>query len=89
MDLYERMQNIQNKNIEKELQIAIRETKEELNNLTMERMCKVYSSYLLEKLRQHHITAHLINTLDLGQKYEHFFVLVPDRSLGGGTYLLI
>ncbi len=51
MDLYERMQNIQKRNIEQELQIAIRETRIELRNIVIKRRCKIHNSYLLEKLR--------------------------------------
>lgn len=45
-------------------------------------MCKVYSSYLLNKLKKQHILAHMINTLDLGFNYEHVFILVPSNDDG-------
>lgn len=80
MNLFERMQNIGNKDYEKEIQEAIKEVREELKNLTIERMCKVYNSYLCDKLVKKHIVAHLINTLDLGLSYEHIFVLTPPTS---------
>lgn len=55
MELYDMIKNITGKDNEEELEKAIAVVKNSLNGLTEERMCKVYSSYLLEELRARHI----------------------------------
>lgn len=82
MQLYDMIKNISNRNNEEELKKAIIKVKQELNGLTEERMCKIYSSYLLNELRNNHISARLINTRDLNLDYEHYFVLVPRNEEG-------
>ena len=77
MELYDMMRNIYGKNTEEELIKAISSVRETLNGLVEERMCKVYSSFLLKELNNRHIPARLINTLDIGLEYEHIFILVP------------
>ena len=82
MDLYDKIKNIYGLNNEERLIKAITFTKKILSDLVEERMCKVYSSYLLNELKKQHIPAHMINTLDLGFQYEHVFVLVPSNDDG-------
>ena len=82
MELYEYIKNIHGKNIEEELVKSISSVLSKLNNLTKERMCKVYNSYLLNELRLRHIPSRLINTLDLGLNYEHVFVLIASNNNG-------
>ena len=86
MELYDMLKNISGKNNEELLIKSIANVKEILNGLTEERMCKVYSSFLLKELNTQHVPARLINTLDLGLNYEHVFVLVPSNDTG---YFLI
>ena len=45
---------------------SIKNVNNELNGLTKDRMCKVYSSYVYNELKKNHILARLINTNDLG-----------------------
>lgn len=85
MELYDLMKNISLKNNEEELVKSIAIVEQKLKKLTEERMCKVYSSYLLRELLKHHVPSRLINTLDLGLDYEHVFVLVPKNE--GGYFL--
>lgn len=82
MELYNMLKNISGKNNEEELIKSISLIKEELYDLTEERMCKVYNGYLFKELRNQHVPARLINTLDLGLDYEHEFVLVPSNEKG-------
>lgn len=86
MELYNMLKNISGKNNEEELKNSISIVKQQLRGLTKERMCKVYSSFLLRELRKRHVPSRLINTLDLGLTYEHVFVLVPKNEMEG--YLL-
>lgn len=73
MDLFDMMKNIRGINTEEMLDKSIEMVKTRLNLLTKERMCKVYSSYLLDELNNNHVPARLINSLDLGLSYEHYF----------------
>ena len=82
MDLYNKIKNIYGLNNEDGLIKAVTFTKKILSDLVEERMCKVYSSYLLGELKKQHIPAHMINTLDLGFQYEHVFILVPSNNDG-------
>ena len=82
MNLYDKIKNIYGLNNEEGLIKAITFTKKILSDLVEERMCKVYSSYLLNELKKQHIPAHMINTLDLGFNYEHVFILVPSNDDG-------
>ncbi len=87
MELYDMMTNILGKDIETELINAISRVKEKLNSLNEDRMCKVYSSFLLEELLKRHISSRLINTSDLGLDYEHVFVLIRRNDANG--YFLV
>ena len=82
MDLYSRLKNISGTNNEDELIKAISTVRTKLNNLVEERMCKVYSSFLLKELNSSHVPARIINTLDLVLEYEHTFLLVPSNDIG-------
>lgn len=88
MELYSKIRNISGKNNEEELKKAIFYVREKLSNLGEERMCKVYSSFLLKELLQRHVPARLINTLDLGLEYEHQFILVAKSETDGGYFIV-
>ena len=51
MDLFDRITNINNVDIEEQLQKSIYEVRNEFNKLSEERTCKLYSSALLDKLK--------------------------------------
>lgn len=78
--------NIRNYDLEKEIIIAIKDVKLYLNGLVNERTCKIYSSYIYRELRKKHISVRMINTLDLGLDYEHIFLLTLKDS---NEYILI
>ena len=82
MDLFNMMKNIRGINNEEEIIKAINEVKKELNDLTEERTCKIYSSYIVNELKDKHVPVRLINTLDLGIDFEHHFVIVPSNDFG-------
>lgn len=82
MELCDRLKNIYGKNNEEELIKSISNVRETLSGLLEERMCKVYSGFLLRELNNHHVPSRLINSLDLGIEYEHMFVLVPSNDTG-------
>ena len=76
MNLYDSLLNIGGKDIETEIKNSINETKEQLKDLDVDRMCLIYSSYLYENLKKRHVLAHIIDTKDLGLSYQHRFILV-------------
>lgn len=80
MELYNIAKNIYGLDVEDELIEAISITRSNLNTLTEERTCKIYSSYLLEELHKRHIPARIVNTIDLGFNYEHQFILVSSNE---------
>lgn len=84
MDLFERITNIQGLNLAEEIKMTIKKVKEKVPNLVEERMCKVYNGLLLNELLHSHIPVRLVNTLDLGINYEHFFLLIPIKTITGG-----
>lgn len=88
MDLFERITNIQGLNLAEEIKMTIKKVKEKVPNLVEERMCKVYNGLLLNELLHSHIPVRLVNTLDLGINYEHFFLLIPIKTITGGGYIL-
>ena len=69
--------NLNSLDQEKEITKAIIETEEQLSGLTKEQTCLIYSSYLNNNLKKHHIISRIINTKDLDCSYEHQFNLVP------------
>lgn len=64
MNLFELSQNIGKINQNKVISDSIKNVNDELNGLTKDRMCKVYSSYVYNELKKNHILARLINTND-------------------------
>ncbi len=76
MNLYSKMLNIQNIDTEDLIKSAISEVKNELQGLSPERMCLVFSSYLYNALLKRHLLVHMIDTHDLGTSYQHRFVVV-------------
>ena len=72
--------NIQNNDIEKSIKLSINTVNEELDGLNPEQTCLIYSSYIYRNLKKMNINTRMINTLDLGFNYEHFFILVPDNN---------
>ena len=88
MELYDWMKNIRKTNVEEEIKNSIITTKEKLNNLTEDRTCFIYSSYLYEELKNKHIPARIISTKDLGYDYEHRFVLVSNEIEEDNYYLI-
>ena len=76
MNLYSKMLNIQNIDTEDLIKSAINEVKNELQGLSPERMCLIFSSYLYNALLKRHLIVHMIDTLDLGASYQHRFVIV-------------
>lgn len=77
MDLFEWSQNIMKVNQNKVISDSIKNVNDELNGLTKDRMCKVYSSYVYNELKKNHILARLINTN-----------LVPINKLTKDYYLI-
>lgn len=75
MDLYHKMFNI----VEKEIEKAIKETKEYLGSVYQK--CKLYASMIHEKLQKENISSRILNTKeDLGLTYEHEAVLVFNQE---------
>ena len=60
MNLFELSQNIGKINQNKVISDSIKNVNDELNGLTKDRMCKVYSSYVYNELKKNHILARLI-----------------------------
>lgn len=87
MELYDMIRNISGKNNEDELVKAISCVRKKLENLDEERMCRIYSSCLLNELLKRHVPSRLINTSDLGLDYEHEFVLVAKSEESGGYFI--
>lgn len=69
--------NISGIDIVSTIEESISFAKKELNGLTDERTCIIYSSYIYEYLRKKHVLCNLVDTKsDLGMDYEHRFVVV-------------
>lgn len=66
-------------NKEEKIKEVILKCKRDLN-LTTDRTCKIYSSYISNYLSEKHIVNKIINTKNLNLGYEHEFVLVPIDS---------
>lgn len=70
--------NIKKSDIEKLIQAAIDKTKRELNELTKEQTCLIYTSYLYQNLKKYNIACYIVDTMeDLNREYQHRFVVVP------------
>ena len=80
MDIF-KMQNVRGINIQEEIENSINITKEKLKDLTINRMCHVYNSYLFEEMKKRHLNVRLINLLDLGVDFKHYFVLVNGEGV--------
>ena len=80
MNLYDKILNINGKNIEDEIKNAIIETRQQLSDLDQDRTCLIYSSYLYTNLKKRHILAHIIDTKDLGFSFQHRFILVYNKD---------
>lgn len=77
--------NLDGKTVEEKIKKSISKTKEELSGLSVERMCMIYSGYLLDNLRREHAICRLVDTTDLGLDYQHHFILVNN----GEEYYLV
>ena len=70
--------NIRNINVEEEIKKSIAEVREELSDLTDERTCMIYTSYMYQSLRKKSIMALIIDTYnDLELNYSHYYIMVP------------
>lgn len=87
MELYKMISNISGKDNEKELIEAISSVRKKFQNIDEERMCRVYSGYLLDELHQRHVPCRLVNTKDIGLTYEHEFVLVANDEANGDYFI--
>lgn len=76
MNLYERMLNIKQINIENTIKQIINKNKQIIPNTTG--MCQVASNLIYNDLQSKHIPSRIINTKELGLGYEHEFLLVKD-----------
>lgn len=85
MEIFKMMQNIRGVNAEEEIKNAIYTVKNELFGLTENQTCVIYSSHVFDELKQRHLNVRLINTLDLGLNFEHYFVLVSSE----GKYFIV
>lgn len=83
MDLYDKMFNITNKNIKKEINDAIEFCQHLITNTN--RMCIISSNIIYKYLQDQHVLAKIVNTTDLGVGYEHEAVIVKDSD----NYFLI
>ena len=81
MDIFKMMQNVRGINIQEEIENSINITKEKLKDLTINRMCHVYNSYLFEEMKKRHLNVRLVNLLDLGFDFKHYFVLVNGEGV--------
>ena len=78
--------NIKNESIENRIEKAIKETKDELQDLTTETTCFIYSSILGEHLRKEHLANEIVSTTEFGYSYEHQFNVVMKNE---NTFYLI
>ena len=70
--------NIRGIDKEKMIEEGISETRKELEDLTTDRTCFMYTSHLYNNLRKREVQAHIIDTsADLDMEYSHYFIIVP------------
>ena len=69
--------NIRNINIEDTIKEVISSCKLELNGLTTNQTCKIWSSYIYEELRKRHVLVELLSTEDIEDAYIHYFNAIP------------
>lgn len=72
--------NIKKDNIEEKIEDAIEDTKEELNDLTTERTCLIYSDYLSRNLYDKHVANKIVSTTKYNYPYNHQFNIVPKNE---------
>ena len=72
--------NIRNIKVEDQIKKAIAQTKEELDGLDLERMCKIYSAYAVRNLLDRGVLSRFIDTKDLDSEYSHSFVIALDSN---------
>ena len=72
--------NILHVNKEEVIQEVVNKTKSELEGLTTERTCKVYSDYISRSLHSINILHRNIDTKDYGYDYSHKFCIVPNEE---------
>ncbi len=71
--------------VSEKIEKAIDKTYEEIGVLTSDRTCMVYCGFLLENLKKEHAISRLVDTNDLGCRFQHQFILVNN---GDGHYLV-
>ena len=76
MDINELLKILES-NVEDEIIDTIKEVNTELNGLTKEGTCLIYSDYITRSLRDKDVSTKRINTKDLDYPYEHQFNIVP------------
>lgn len=79
MNLYDRMLNINNKDIETAIKKIINKNKTIITN--PEGMCMVSSNLIYNDLLEAHIPCKIINTKELGLGYEHEFIITKDKEV--------
>lgn len=77
---WNKLLNIKNINIERNIRGVILGVKDELSELTQNQTCMIYSSYVFRSLREKGVNAKIINTEKIGFLHKHYFVLVPDEN---------
>ena len=77
-DLYDIL-NINKIDLEETIKASINEVvMKELNNLTKERTCLIYTSYLYASLKRKNVLCYIMDTFeDLNSTYQHRFIMVP------------
>ncbi len=81
MDLYNLCKNILHVDILEEVKNSISYANNKYRNLTKERTCFLYSSFIHEYLLNHHISSRIVSTKDFDMDYEHQFVIAKDDNL--------
>ena len=79
LNLYDKMLNITNQDIESIIKTTITKTLEIIPDTTS--MCKVASNLIYNDLLAKHISSKIINTKDLGLGYEHEFIITRDNNI--------
>ena len=72
--------NIKNESIEDRIEKAIKDTKDELDGLTVDTTCMIYSSYITRNLYKEHLINKLVSTTELNYSYNHQFNIVPKNK---------
>ncbi|MBQ9019167.1 MAG: hypothetical protein IJ097_02495 [Bacilli bacterium] len=72
--------NIKKESIEDRIERAIQDTKDELNGLTTDTTCFIYSSVLADHLRKEHLANQIISTSEFDYPYIHQFNIVPKNN---------